>query len=84
MCFSNTTGADKEYIVVPQRAVSQIQNISSVWVIKSDSTAEYREVKLGNTSGEWWIVDNGVEKGEVVATTGLQKLRNGMKVSITK
>lgn len=77
-------GADKEFIVVPQRAVSQIQNISSVWVIRPDSTAEYREVTLGNTSGEWWIVENGVEKGEVVATTGLQKLRNGMKVSITK
>ena len=76
-------GADMERIIIPQRAVSQIQNISSVWVIRPDSTAEYREVKLGNTTGEWWIVENGVEEGEVVATTGLQKLRNGMKVSIT-
>ena len=76
-------GADRERIVVPQRAVSQIQNISSVWVIRPDSTAEYREVKLGNTAGEWWIVESGVEKGEMVATTGLQKLHNGMKVSIT-
>ena len=76
-------GADRERIVVPQRAVSQIQNISSVWVIRPDSTAEYREVKLGSTAGEWWIVESGVAKGEVVATTGLQKLRNGMKVSIT-
>ena len=77
-------GADKEYIVVPQRAVSQIQNISTVWVIRPDSIAEYREVKLGNTAGELWIVDSGVTKGEVVALTGLQKLRNGMKVSPTK
>lgn len=76
-------GADKERIVVPQRAVMQIQNISSVWVIRADSTAEYREVELGDTVGEWWIVNSGVEKGEVVATTGLQKLRNGMKVSPT-
>ena len=76
-------GADQERIVIPQRAVSQIQNISSVWVIRPDSTAEYREVTLGNTAGEWWIVEKGLEKGEVVATTGLQKLRNGMKVSIT-
>lgn len=76
-------GADQERIVIPQRAVSQIQNISSVWVIRPDSTAEYREVTLGNTAGEWWIVEEGIEKGEVVATTGLQKLRNGMKVSIT-
>lgn len=73
-------GGDRERIVVPQQAVRQIQNISSVWVIRPDSTAEYREVQLGNTAGEWWIVESGVEKGEVVATTGLQKLRNGMKV----
>lgn len=73
-------GGNKERIVVPQQAVTQIQNISSVWIIRPDSTAEYREVQLGNTAGEWWIVESGVEKGEVVATTGLQKLRNGMKV----
>ena len=73
-------GSNKERIVVPQQAVTQIQNISSVWIIRPDSTAEYREVQLGNTAGEWWIVESGVEKGEVVATTGLQKLRNGMKV----
>ena len=77
-------GADTEHIVVPQQAISQIQNISSVWVIRPDSTAEYREVRLGDTNGRWWIVESGVEKGEVVATTGLQKLRNGMKVSPAK
>ncbi len=80
--ISASLGADKRCIVVPQRAVMQIQNISSVWVIRADSTAEYREVRLGNTSGEWQIIDSGVANGEMVATTGLQKLRNGLKVSI--
>ena len=75
-----SVGGDKGCIIIPQRAVSQIQNISSVWVIRPDSTAEYREVKLGNTAGEWWIVESGLSKGERIATTGLQKLRNGMKV----
>ena len=76
-------GANRECIVIPQRAVQQIQSISSVWVIRPDSTAEYRTVKLGNTAGEWWIVESGLDKGEVVATTGQQKLRNGEKVSIS-
>jgi membrane fusion protein (multidrug efflux system) len=76
-------GDDREQIVIPQRAVSQIQNISSVWVIRPDSIAEYREVKLGNKAGEWWIVESGLDKGEKVATTGLQKLRNGERVSIS-
>lgn len=76
-------GAEQERIVIPQKAVQQIQNISSVWVIRPDSTAEYREVKLGRAIGEWWIVENGLSIGEVIATTGLQKLRNGMKVATT-
>ena len=80
---SATMGADRERIVVPQRAVSQVQNISSVWVIRPDSTAEYRKVELGNTIGEECVVQSGVEVGEMVATTGLQKLRNGAKVSLT-
>ena len=74
-------GADKEQVVIPQRAVSQIQNISSVWVIRPDSTAEYREVRLGKKVDEWWVVEKGLNKGEKVATTGLQKLRNGDEVS---
>lgn len=77
---SASIGGDKARIVIPQSAVSQIQNISSVWVIRADSTAEYRKVALGETSGGWWIVESGVSEGEVVATTGLQKLHNGMKV----
>ena len=80
--ISASLGADKEQVIVPQRAVNRVQNISSVWVIRPDSTAEYREVRLGNTTGEWWIVESGVERGEMVATTGLQKLSNGMKVSL--
>ena len=78
---TTSIGQDREHTVVPQRAVSQIQNISSVWVIRADSTAEYRQVQLGDTSDEWWIIESGVSVGERVATTGLQKLRNGMKVS---
>lgn len=77
-------GADKLSLVIPQKAVNNVQNISSVWVIRADSTAEYREVKLGATSGEWWIVEEGLDEGETVATTGIQKLRNGMKVALTK
>jgi RND family efflux transporter MFP subunit len=81
---SATMGADRERIVVPQRAVSQVQNITSVWVIHPDSTAEYRKVEMANTIGEEWVVQSGVEVGEMVATTGLQKLRNGTKVNLKR
>ena len=77
-------GADQERIIVPQRAVMQTQNITSVWVIRPDSTAEYREVQLGDTIDEGWIVESGLSKDETSATTGLQKLRNGMKVNLSQ
>lgn len=78
-----TIGAKRERIVVPQSAVNQIQDISSVWVIRPDSTAEYREVRLGKTFESYWVVEQGIAENEMVATTGLQKLRNGMKVRLT-
>ena len=78
-----TLGGERDCVLVPQRAINQIQDISSVWVIRPDSTAEYRRVRLGATYGTSWIVDEGIAAGEVVATTGLQKLRDGVKVSIT-
>jgi hypothetical protein len=34
-------------------------------------------------AGEWWIVESGLAVGEVVATTGLQKLRNGQEVLVS-
>ena len=51
-----------------------------MWVIGRDSVAEYRRVELGETYGRYYIVDDGLLSGEVVALTGSQKLRNGVKV----
>lgn len=65
---------------VPQSAVSQTQDISSLWVIRPDSTAEYREVALGDVVGEQVVVVSGLKAGEQVAMGGGMKLRNGMKV----
>lgn len=83
--ISTRIGSPKQQIIVPQQAVSQEQNISSVWVIRPDSTAEFRKVKPGSTYGSYWIIDEGISNGEVVALTGGMKLKNGMKVTpITK
>ncbi|MBQ1224338.1 MAG: efflux RND transporter periplasmic adaptor subunit [Alistipes sp.] len=74
-------GSPKRQIVVPQQAISQEQNIASVWVIRPDSTAEFREVKLGGIYGSYQVIDKGVNNGEVVALTGGLKLKNGAKVT---
>lgn len=73
-------GPSRLQVIVPQRSVSQVQGINSVWVVRPDSVAEYRRVELGDTYGGGWCIRSGVEAGEQVVVSGQQKLRNGAKV----
>ena len=73
-------GAKLPRVLVPQQRVVQTLDVSSVWVIRPDSTAEYRKVTPGETFGGMWAIESGLEPGETVAVTGLQKLRQGMRV----
>ena len=77
-------GAEQRCLLVPQRCVVQRQGQASVWVVRPDSTAEYRRVSLGETYGGQWIVEEGLREGEQVVTSGGQRLRNGVKVAIRK
>jgi membrane fusion protein, multidrug efflux system len=67
-------------ILVPQRALSELQGIYNVAVVGSDETVEIRMVKTGARIGTLWIVDSGLKSGERVVVEGLQKVRTGMKV----
>ena len=73
-------GAKLPRVLVPQQSVVQTLDVSSVWVIRPDSTAEYRKVTPGETFGGMWAIESGLEPGETVAVTGLQKLRQEMRV----
>lgn len=73
-------GPVRPRIVVPQQSVSQAQDLSSVWVVRADSTAQYRRVTPGDTYGSMWCIDEGLDQGEWVVVAGQQKLRDGEKV----
>lgn len=73
-------GGLKPRIVIPQQAVDQAQGVNSVWVVRPDSTTEYRRVELGETFGQMWSIESGIAPGEQVVVSGRQKLRGGMKV----
>ena len=73
-------GTARESITVPQSCITQTQDIASLWIIRPDSTAEYRKVTLGNTVDSCQVITSGIEAGEEVAVGGGMKLRNGMKV----
>ncbi len=74
-------GERQACLVVPRVAVSQMQGVNSLWVIKPDSTAQWREVTLGDLYGSKWEIESGVEAGERVVVSGGLKLHNGAKVS---
>jgi len=74
-------GDDEGALLIPQRAVNDVQGNHQVAVVKPDDHIEIRNVEVGNTVGERWIVKSGVKVGERVVVEGLQKVRDGMKVA---
>ncbi len=79
-----TVGMARHRVVVPQQCIVQMQGQTSLWVVRPDSTAEYRKVVVGATVGGDWIVEEGLSVGEWVVSEGQQKIRSGMKVAPRK
>jgi len=67
-------------LLVPQRAVSELQGRYQVAVVTPDSKVEFRTVITGERVGSQWIVTQGLQAGEQVITEGLQKLEAGASV----
>ncbi len=74
-------GARPDSILVPERAVTELQGRNFVWVIGTDDKAAQRVVKVGETVGENLLILEGLKSGERIVTEGLQKVREGMAVS---
>ncbi len=71
----------KGAILVPQRAVAELQGVYNVVVVGTDGTAEFRLVKPAERIGALWVIDSGLSSGEKVIVEGLQKVRPGVKVN---
>jgi len=69
--------------VVPTAAVQRSPQSSFVYVVKPDKTVEARNVQVQLTQGED-TVERGVAPGDVVVVDGLDRLRPGMKVEVTR
>jgi membrane fusion protein (multidrug efflux system) len=70
----------KNAILVPQRAVQQIQSLQTVFVVGPDNIAQARPITTGDRSGESWIVTQGLQPGDRVVVEGQLRLRPGMLV----
>ncbi len=60
--------------LVPQQAVMQDKEGSYVFVVDKDNIARIRRISLGVTSGINWVVEKGLEPGELVVINGIQKV----------
>jgi membrane fusion protein (multidrug efflux system) len=70
-------------VMVPLRAVSELQGIYRVHVVGDDNSIEIRTVEQGPQLGQLRIIDAGLEAGERVAVEGLLRLQNGSVINPT-
>lgn len=68
-------------ILIPQRAVNELQGIYQVAVIGPDDKAEVRIVKPGARVGTTWMIDEGVRAGERVVIEGFSRVKDGELVT---
>jgi RND family efflux transporter MFP subunit len=68
-------------LLVPQRAVQELQGIYQVAVVDADNKIVVRPVVPGIRAGTKWVIQSGLSAGELVVVEGLQKVRTGLVVS---
>lgn len=68
-------------LVIPARAVQEMQGLQRVAVVKDDNTVEMRTVKTGPHTGNLVVVEEGLSAGERVVVEGMQRVRSGIVVS---
>ena len=68
-------------MLVPQRAVQELQNLYSVAVVGSDNKVAFKTVKMGPRMGGLWVVESGLQGNEKVIVAGMQRVRDGSVVT---
>ena len=78
------TEVKKGAILVPQRAVNELQGAFQVAVVGSDDKAEIRTVKPSDRIGKLWVIDSGLSPGDRVVVEGFSKVKSGATVKPTE
>ena len=74
------TKTKENAILIPQRAVTEMQGSYQAAVVTPENKVEIRPIKVGHRSGSLWVIDHGLKPGERVVVEGLQKVKAGMTV----
>lgn len=76
-------GKRKDSIVIPQRAVVELQGKTFVWVVSPENIASQRAITLGEEVDSSFVVLDGLKAGERIITEGIHKVRDGTPVTAT-
>jgi multidrug efflux system membrane fusion protein len=67
--------------LIPSAAVQRNERMTYAWLVKPDSSVAVREIATGTTEGADTEVTSGLQPGDVVVMTGVDKLQEGAKVN---
>jgi membrane fusion protein (multidrug efflux system) len=76
-----TVGVKQGALVLPQRAITELQGSYQVAVVGKDAKVAIRPVKVGARVGALWVIEDGLVAGEQVVAEGIQKVRDGALVT---
>jgi membrane fusion protein (multidrug efflux system) len=71
----------KDALLVPQRAVQELQNLYNVSVVGPDNKLAVKTVTVGPRVGALWVIDKGLSEGDRVVVEGAQRLKPGTVVA---
>jgi membrane fusion protein (multidrug efflux system) len=75
------TSTQSGALVIPQRAVTELQGSYQVAVVDAENKVSIRTVTPGERTGSDWIIAKGLQAGERVVAEGAQKVRPGTQVN---
>ena len=74
------TDVRKGALLVPQRAVQELQGLSQLYVMAPGDKVQLRTVQMGPKVGNLWMVNQGLSPGDTIVVEGIQKLKPDMAV----
>jgi membrane fusion protein (multidrug efflux system) len=73
-------GVEANALLVPQRAVMELQGNYQVAIVNDENKVVIQNVKVGDRVGALWMISEGLEPGQRVITDGIMKVRGGVQV----
>ena len=74
------TSVRKDALLVPQRAVHELQGEFEIALVGPDNKISFRTVKAGDRVGSYWVIDQGLNPSDRVVIEGLQDIKTGQTV----